>query len=113
MKILFLVLRVLLGLLFLAAGLAKAFGVQQMVDEFGVIGLGQWFRYATAGCEIVGALLLIRLSTATLGAGLLACVSLGALVAQVAILHGDPIHCLVLAALAGWVAWNYRGFVRT
>ena len=48
----------MLTLAFLAAGIAKLAGVQMMVDEFGMLGLGQWFRYATGVIEIGSAVLL-------------------------------------------------------
>ena len=108
MKITLIVVRVVLGLLFFAAGLAKLLGAAMLVAEFDKIGLGQGLRYVTGVIEVGSALLLIRPATATLGGGLLAAVCIGALVAQLGPLHGDPVHAVVLGALAAWVAWAYR-----
>ena len=102
------VLRGLLGLAFVAAAVMKLAGVPQMVNEFDAVGLGQWFRYATGLIELVGALLLIRSTTVTAGATLLACVSIGAFLAQLLRLHGDVIHTVVFAALLIWMALFYR-----
>lgn len=104
-----LVLRILFGLIFLGAGAAKLFGAPMMVTEFGEIGLGQWFRYATGVIEILGALLLIRPNTVTLGAGILTCVAIGAFIAQLRVLHIDVIHTIVFAVLLAWIAYSYRG----
>ena len=99
--------RVVFGLLFLAAGLAKIYGPPMMVAEFDQVGLGQWFRYLTGALEIAGTLLLIRPATVSYGAGLLAVISLGALVAQVTVLHGDVIHAIVFAFILAVIAYVY------
>jgi uncharacterized membrane protein YphA (DoxX/SURF4 family) len=106
------VLRILFGLVFLGAGVAKIAGVPIMVQEFDLFsqfGIGQWFRYLVGAIEIVGALLLISPRTVLYGAGLLFCVSVGAFIAQVAVIHQDFIHTIVFAVLIGWVGWSYRG----
>lgn len=105
-------LRVLLGVAFLAAAAMKLTSQPQMVTEFDVVGLGQWFRYATGVIELGGALLLIREKTVTLGAGLLTCVSIGAFFAQLLRLHVDVIHTIVFAVLLAWIAYSYRGAMR-
>ena len=46
-------LKIVVAGLFIAAAGAKLAGVQQMVDEFNQIGLGQWFRYFTGVTEIM------------------------------------------------------------
>ena len=50
--------KVLLSLAFLGAGLSKLAGVEMMVETFGVIGLGQWFRYLTGLIEVGSVVLL-------------------------------------------------------
>ncbi|NIJ07292.1 putative membrane protein YphA (DoxX/SURF4 family) [Sphingomonas vulcanisoli] len=105
-------LRVLFGLIFLAAGTSKLLGAEMMVQEFGLFaayGIGQWFRYLTGALEIIGAVLLIRPRTVTPGATLLVCISIGALVAQLVVIHQDPIHAILFALLLGWIAYAYRG----
>ena len=46
-------LKIVVAALFIAAAGAKLAGVQQMVDEFNQIGLGQWFRYFTGVTEMM------------------------------------------------------------
>ncbi len=92
-------LRLVLAALFLFAAFMKLSSQQMMVDEFAVIGLGQWFRYVTGLLELVGAIALLVPSVSVLGAVLLLCVDLGALVAQAFVLHGDVIHTIVIAVL--------------
>jgi len=106
------VLRIVFGLVFLAAGIAKIAGASMMVREFDLFsqfGIGPWFRYLTGAIEIVGALLLISPRTVTYGAGLLFCVSVGAFIAQIAVIHQDFIHTIVFVVLIAWLGWSYRG----
>lgn len=92
-------LRLLLGALFISASLMKLSGQPFMVAEFDMVGLGQWFRYFTGVLELVGGIAVLIPRSSVLGAILLLIVDLGAGVAQVAVLHGDWIHTLVIAAL--------------
>jgi len=48
-------LKIVLALMFLVAAGAKIAGVHRMVVAFGMVGLGQWFRYFTAAVEVTGA----------------------------------------------------------
>ena len=52
------VLQILAAAMFLFAGGSKLTGQQAMVDTFGQIGLGQWFRYLTGIIEVGSAVLL-------------------------------------------------------
>ena len=85
-KWILLAIRALLTLAFVAAGLAKLSGAQMMVDEFGMLGLGQWFRYVTGIIEIVSAILLWVPGLTAIGAGLEVCVVVGALIAHIFVL---------------------------
>ena len=78
--------RVFLTLAFAAAGLAKLMGVQMLVDEFGLIGVGQWFRYVTGILEVGSAVLLWVPGYAAYAAGLMVCIAGGALIAHLFIL---------------------------
>ena len=100
-------LRVLIGLLFLGAGLAKLAGVQHMIDEFDQVGFGQWLRFATGLAEVGGALLLVRARTVSIGAAALIAVCAGALYAQATVLHQDVVHPILIVAMLGWLAWSY------
>jgi len=98
-----------LALLFLGAATAKIVGVPQMVAEFNMVGLGQWFRYFTALMEISGAVLLLWPGRTAYGALVLACVCVGAFFAQALAIHMDVVHTIVLAAIFLTIAYVHRG----
>ncbi len=100
-------LKIVLGFVFAGGAIFKLTGAEAAVAEFDLIGLGQWFRYFTAACEITGTVLLIWPRTTACGAVLLAFVSIGAFVAQFQFLHGDVIHTIVLTGILGAVAWAH------
>jgi uncharacterized membrane protein YphA (DoxX/SURF4 family) len=104
----FLVLKILLAVLFLAAAAAKLAGVKMMVAEFNLVGLGQWFRYFCAVMEISGAVLLIWPGRSAYGALVLACVCAGAFLAQVFAIHMDFVHTIVLGVIFLAIAWVQR-----
>ncbi|WP_281407378.1 DoxX family protein [Methylobacterium sp. P1-11] len=93
------VLRIILGTAFVLAALMKLGGRQAMIDEFDVVGLGQWFRYFTGILELIGGIAVLVPAFSALAAILLLVVDLGAFVAQVTVLHIDWIHTVVIAAL--------------
>jgi len=104
----FWVLKLLLAAFFLFAGGAKIVGVPAMVDLFDHVGVGQWLRYLTGALEMGGAALLLWPPTVFYGAVLLALVSVGALWAQIFVLHEDVIHAIVLAAILAAISWTHR-----
>ena len=53
------ILRVILGLIFLAVGIEKLTGTMGTVPFFAAIGWGQWFRYVSGAFDTVGALLIL------------------------------------------------------
>jgi putative oxidoreductase len=69
--------QVVIGLMFIAAGVAKLGGADLMVRQFEAVGLGQWFRPVTGAVEIIGGLSLFVPRAAVFGAALLACMILG------------------------------------
>ena len=75
-------LQILSAAMFLFAGGLKLAGAPLMVQEFGVIGLGQWFRYFTGTIEVVSAVLLLIPSLAAYGAAALFVTMIGAIVAS-------------------------------
>jgi uncharacterized membrane protein YphA (DoxX/SURF4 family) len=87
MTIVLWVLRVLMAALFLFAGLAKLMGQPMMVQEFGMLPVGQWFRYFVGLLEVVGALALLTPAVSGLGALLLLVVDVGAFFAQILFIH--------------------------
>jgi uncharacterized membrane protein YphA (DoxX/SURF4 family) len=97
-------LQALAAVVFLAAGGAKFAGVQQMVDVFNLIGIGQWFRYVTAAFEVVGAIALLTPRFSGFGAALLAWAMLCAVVAHLVVLGGSSIPAIILFAITAYVA---------
>ena len=101
-------LKLVLAALFLFAGGAKLTGLPAMVEVFERVGFGQWFRYVTGLLEVGGAALLLWPTTTALGALVLTIVSIGAVAAQILVLHEDVIHAIVMAIVLGAIAWAHR-----
>lgn len=95
----------LVALVFLAAGGAKLAGTAVMVEMFGKVGLGQWFRYLTGFLEVAGAIGLLMPRYAFYAAVLLASVMLGAIIAEVAVLGDSPAPAAALLVLSGTIAY--------
>jgi putative oxidoreductase len=96
--------RVLLALVFVFIGLSK-FNSDPRGEWFQIfakIGLGQWFRYFTGAMQIMGALLMLTPWTLTVGAALLACTMIGAVVVDVFVAP-VAIFAIVPLALLGMV----------
>ncbi|MGG7518740.1 DoxX family protein [Allorhizobium undicola] len=93
------ILQVLLALAFFAAAAAKLAGAPMMVENFAQIGLGQFFRYITAGVEIIGAVALLLPRLTALGGLWLSATMLGATIAHLTRLHTSPAPALVLLFL--------------
>jgi putative oxidoreductase len=79
-----------------------------MVDEFNTIGLGQWFRYLTGALELAGGVAILVPSVSVFAALVLLAVDVGAFITQIAVLHGDWIHTVVIAAILGTVIYLQR-----
>jgi uncharacterized membrane protein YphA (DoxX/SURF4 family) len=103
----------LLALAFAAAGIAKLYGVPMLVEEFGHIGLGQWFRYLTGTLEILGAVVILVPSRAAFGALLLVCIMIGAIFTHLFVIGGSPVPALVLLVLSAIVVYAKRGQIVT
>lgn len=107
-KYLMIAIRVLVSVAFLAAGLAKLAGVEMMVGTFEAIGVGQWFRYVTGLIEVGSAILLWIPGLQFIGAGLLVCTMIGAVLAHLLLLGPSALPALVLGLLSAYLAWNFR-----
>ena len=94
--------------LFLFAGLAKLSGQEMMVQEFGLLAVGQWFRYLTGVIEIVGAAALLIPSFSGLGALVLLFVDVDAFFAQVGFIRSDWIHTIVIGAILAALVYLQR-----
>jgi len=97
-------LQILSAAMFLFAGGLKLAGVPLMVQEFGVIGLGQWFRYFTGTIEVVSAVLLLIPSLAAYGAAALFVTMIGAITAHLFVIGGSPLIPIVLLASTATIA---------
>jgi putative oxidoreductase len=106
------VLRVLMAALFLFAGFAKLSGQPQMVESFGLLPVGQWFRYVVGLMGIVGAVAVLVPAVSGLGALLLLVVDVGAFFAQILYLHEDWIHTIVIGAILVALIYLQRDAVR-
>jgi putative oxidoreductase len=101
-------LQVLAAALFLFSGTSKLAGVPTMVQMFGVIGIGQWFRYVTGTIEVVGAVLLLVPWLAPFGALALAVTMVGAILTHLFIIGGSPVPAIALLAVTTTIAWARR-----
>ena len=99
------VLQALLAALFLMAGGAKLAGPDQVVQQFDIIGMGQWLRYLTGALEVIAAILLVIPGRSGYGALLVACIMVGATAVHLFVLQDSPIAPLVLLALAAVIVW--------
>jgi putative oxidoreductase len=78
-------------------------------NVFARIGWGQWFRYFTGAVQIAGALLLSTRWTLTIGAGLLACTMIGAMIVDILVMHAAGYALLPLILLGIIVATWFTG----
>jgi len=102
------VLRGVVAALFLFAASMKLTSQPMMVQEFDMVGLGQWFLYFTGVLEAVGAVATLIPSVSVLGAVLLLAVDAGAFVAQVAAIHMDWVHPIVIGAVIAALIYLQR-----
>ncbi|MEL6597975.1 MAG: DoxX family protein [Pseudomonadota bacterium] len=98
--------QILLAIAFGAAGGAKLIGVAPMVDLFEQIGWGQWFRLLTGSIEVASAALLLTTRTAAIGAVLLICTMIGAVIVHIAVVPSPPVGPVVLGGLAAVVLYR-------
>ena len=98
-------LQIVSAALFLFSGTLKLTGAPMMVQMFGAIGLGQWFRYFTGGLEVISAVLLLVPSLARFGALALAMTMVGAILTHLFIIGGNPAVPIALLAATTTIAW--------
>lgn len=100
--------RVLLTFAFGAAGLSKLAGVDMMVGTFDQIGWGQWFRYVTGAIEVGSVVLLWIPGLQLLGAGLLLCTMICAVLFHLFLLGPSAVPAIVLGLLSAILLWRHR-----
>ena len=98
-------LQIVSAALFLFSGTLKLSGAPMMVQMFGAIGLGQWFRYFTGGLEVISAVLLLVPSLARFGALAMAVTMVGAILTHLFIIGGNPAVPIALLAATTTIAW--------
>jgi putative oxidoreductase len=98
-------LQIVSAALFLFSGALKLSGAPMMVQMFGAIGLGQWFRFFTGGLEVISAVLLLVPSLARFGALAMAVTMVGAILTHLFIIGGSPAVPIALLAATTTVAW--------
>jgi uncharacterized membrane protein YphA (DoxX/SURF4 family) len=98
-------LQIVSAALFLFSGTLKLSGAPMMVQMFGAIGLGQWFRYFTGGLEVISAVLLLVPSLARFGAFAMAVTMVGAILTHLFIIGGNPAVPVALLAATTTIAW--------
>jgi len=99
------VLQILAAAMFLFAGGSKLAGQQAMIDTFGQIGLGQWFRYLTGVIEVGSAVLLLVPTLAFFGAAALFVTMTGAVITHLFVIGGSPAPAVVLLVVTGAIAY--------
>jgi uncharacterized membrane protein YphA (DoxX/SURF4 family) len=111
-------LRGAVALVFFLIGMEKLTGTT-WVKLFEEIGFGQWFRYFTGIVQITGSALLLIPWTARLGAALIGCTMLGAMILHVFVLSTGafaavvPAILLVVVVAAGWKGRGGQADTRT
>src|SRR5262245_51356706 len=105
--------RIAVALLFLGLGASKFSSHGLWVRLFDQIGFGQWFRVFTAVVQTGGALLLLVPRLAWIGAVILSCTMLGAILTQLFIFHAVllAISPAILMVITAAVAAQARGWL--
>ena len=101
------VLQIALAAMYFFAAANKFSGDPMMVQYFGALGLGQWFRYFTATIETAGAVGLLIPRFAPLAALVLMMVMIGAVISHF-IVGGSPMMPIVLFLALGTVVYLRR-----
>jgi putative oxidoreductase len=103
------ILRVMLGLAFLAIAAVKLTGSLQTPQMFENIGWGQWFRYFTGALDLIGAVLVLLPRSAFYGALILMCtVGFAVILTFTGRIQDSPLAPLALTVIAASVAWLTR-----
>jgi uncharacterized membrane protein YphA (DoxX/SURF4 family) len=106
--------QILLAALFvIGVALPKLAGSQKMVQEFGLIGAGQWLRYLVGTTELAGAIGLLMPWLAGLAAAGLAAEMAGATIINATVLRNTPygsnvVLTVVLCAVFVLLAYGRR-----
>ncbi len=100
--------RVTVALIFLSVGWEKFGEHGPWIRIFARIGFGDWFRYLTGTMQVGGALLMFVPRLVRLGAAVLACTMIGAIVTNIFILNSGLSAIIPSALLAAIVFVGVR-----
>ncbi|HJU89309.1 MAG TPA: DoxX family protein [Gemmatimonadaceae bacterium] len=100
-------LEIITAIVFIGAGSAKLLGLPFMVVVFDALGAGQWFRYAVAVVEIVGAVALLSSSFVGFAAIALLPIMLGAAMTEIAFLRRPPVAAALCTVALALIAWRH------
>ena len=105
--------QILLAAVFVSVAVPKLTGSHQMVQEFGLIGAGQWLRYLVGTTELAGAIGLLTPWLAGLAAAGLAADMAGATIINATVLHNTTFGpnvwlTLALCAACALLAYGRR-----
>ena len=105
--------QILLAAVFVSVAVPKLTGSHQMVQEFGLIGAGQWLRYLVGTAELAGAIGLLTPWLAGLAAAGLAADMAGATIINATVLHNTTFGpnvwlTAVLCAACALLAYGRR-----
>ena len=87
------------AVLFVSVAMPKLTGSQQAVQEFGLIGAGQWLRYFSGTAELAGGIGLLTPWLAGLAAAGLAADMAGATIINATVLHNTTYGSMVWVTL--------------
>jgi len=104
--------QILLAAVFVVAAVPKLTGRPAMVQEFGLIGAGQWLRYFVGTAELAGAIGLLTPWLAGLAAAGLAANMAGATIINATVLHNTTFGSLVWMTLPLCVAFVLLAYGR-
>ncbi len=100
--------QIFLAVVFLAMGMAKLSGVQSTVSMFERLAFGQWLRYFAGGMEVLGAVLLLFGPYSVVGAGLILCTMIGAILAHLFLIGGDVFPPAAFALVSALLIYMKR-----
>jgi uncharacterized membrane protein YphA (DoxX/SURF4 family) len=100
------ILQVLGAAIFFMSGWMKLSGNEQMVQMFDLIGVGQWFCYATGLIEFGSAILLLLPAFSGIGGLLLVPTMIGAILTHLFVIGGSPALPIGLLFVMAVVAWG-------
>jgi putative oxidoreductase len=89
-------------------GMAKLSGVPSTVALFEKLAFGQWLRYLAGGMEVLGSILLLFGPWSVIGAGLILCTMVGAVLAHLFLIGGDVFPPAAFALVSALLIYMKR-----